>query len=305
MQRRLRNESIRLRAFTSAIYEWSNSPNASLYNSYYMLKKYQARVSLQEYINLLQDIADEKFNIVYARIDERLKNGTLTVNDIGEEIVGVDVDQNVMDRLFNQIYYWRNLYIDNSVQSLKKLAMDTQNVHTEVVNKQTQSSLDLLEHIIVNRSQRTLDEIATIWSFNPSIAKRLTPVYNDMKYWADKSYVINPDDYLYRKTLRGLWAKIKSFDNDLRISLTQRLWQECEESVGMCAQGHLSRLANVLVGFDDNFKSPQSPMIAFQDAISHIASSDLSSMAKQSKALALMDEISMPEDKREAWLLAL
>jgi hypothetical protein len=270
-----------------------------------MLKKYEARVSSQDYMNLLQDIADEKFNIVFARIDERLKNGTLTVDDIEIEIVASNVDHNVEDRLFNQIYYWRNLFADNSIQSLKKLALDTQNVHTEVVNKQTQSSLDLLEHIIVNKSQRTLDEIATIWSFNSSIAKRLTPVYNDMKYWADKSYAINPDDYLYRKTLRGLWAKIKTFNNDLRISLTQRLWEECEDSVGMCAQGHLSRLANVLVGFDENFKSPQSPMIAFQEKISQIANSELTLEVKQSKAILLMDEISMAEDKREAWLLAL
>jgi len=268
-----------------------------------MLKKYESQVSTQTYMDLLQDIEDEKFRIIFNLIEQKLKDGTLNVDDVEDEILQTDLSNDVVDRLFNNLLHWRTQY--PTVQTLKKLANDSQNVHTEVVSNQTQGALDLLAQITVNKCQRTLDEIATIWSFNPSIAKRLTPVYNDMKYWADKSYIINPDDYLYRRTIRGLWSKIKSFDQNLQSSLIQRLWEECEESVGMCAQGHLSRLANVLVGFDEDFKSPQSPMEVLQDAMALLANSDVTLENKLIKANTIMDTLSMSQEQRQPWLDAL
>jgi hypothetical protein len=74
----------------------------------------------------------------------------------------------------------------------------------------------------------------------------------------------------------------------------------------MCADGHVGRLINVLIGFDDDFKSKISPMEYFQNNMSLIANNTLAPMAfKVEHARKLMDEIRMPEEERAAWIDAL
>jgi hypothetical protein len=70
----------------------------------------------------------------------------------------------------------------------------------------------------------------------------------------------------------------------------------------MCGQGHISRLANVLVGFDSKFISPQGIMERFRDQISEIASKDISIEAKISETILIMNEIEMPPEDRQVWL---
>ena len=128
----------------------------------------------------------------------------------------------------------------------------------------------------------------------------------DMKDWGSRDQVMDPHENLYRKVLRGLWAKIKMYEGEVRDELVKRLWEECQEAVDMCADGHVGRLVNVLNGFDDRFGSQISRMEYFQNNIALIAENDLAPReAKIQHAVKLMDEMGMPEEEREAWLEAL
>ena len=73
----------------------------------------------------------------------------------------------------------------------------------------------------------------------------------------------------------------------------------------MCADGHVARLVNVMVGFDDKFGNILSPKEYFQNNIALISKSDAPQSFKVEHATRLMDEIKMPEDERLAWLEAL
>ena len=187
---------------------------------------------------------------------------------------------------------------------LEGLAADDQNVHTQAVNNQTHDGLAIIRKAIVPKGQKTLDEILNAWVLTlPHSVENLSPVYEDMQKWGNTRSIIKKGDWEYRKALRSLWAKIKGYDGELRTELTKRLWEECYESVGMCAQGHLSRLANVLVGFDETIRPPISKAQEFQERISHIAKQDtLSTEEKVQKAETLMDELDMPLDERQVWL---
>jgi len=190
--------------------------------------------------------------------------------------------------------------------ALQRLVKDEQNVHTREVSKQTDKSMLVLDSMVVPSKQRTTDEIIDVWLNElhlPWIT--IAPVYEDMKAFGNKATIYSPNDYLYRKTLRSLWALIKTYKSkDTQNELARRLWEETKDSLEMCAQGHITRLANVMVGFHDDFLTPQDPKEKFQDQMAEIARSEKPTEAKVAEATILMDALDMPQDERTAWLEA-
>jgi hypothetical protein len=131
-------------------------------------------------------------------------------------------------------------------------------------------------------------------------------VYEDMRKWGKQKKIYADNDYLYRNTLRGLWALIKTYQGDTFKELLKRLYEECNESIEMCGQGHITRLANVLVGFHESFLSPQSSKELFQDKIALLAANATISLEEKIKEVLLaMDEHQIPEAERSAWIEAL
>ena len=215
----------------------------------------------------------------------------------------------VRKRLYNLLDLWITEEFENKKvikkDGLAGLAQDGQNVHTQAVVNQTNDGITIIRKTVIPKGQNTLDEIINAWITTiPESIELLSPVYEDMQKWGKCRSVIKKGDFEYRKALRGIWAKIKTYEGDIRFELTKRLWEECYESVGMCAQGHLSRLANVLVGFDKTIKPPSSSKQYFQEQIANLSRKNLSTEEKIRLATELMDEVELPQDERAPWLEA-
>jgi hypothetical protein len=215
----------------------------------------------------------------------------------------------VRNRLYGLLDLWITEEFENKKvlkkDGLEGLALDGQNVHTQAVVNQTNDGITIIRNTAVPTGQKTVDEIFNAWiDAVPHCIELLSPVYEDMRKWGNCRTIIQKNDWEYRKALRGIWAKIKTYTGDIRLELTKRLWEECYESVGMCAQGHLSRLANVLVGFDETIKPPSSSKQYFQEQIAALSQKNLSTDEKIRLAKELMDEIGMPQDDRAPWLEA-
>jgi predicted nucleic acid-binding Zn ribbon protein len=196
-----------------------------------------------------------------------------------------------------EIAFWNELHVvPKKVEELKgelhRLSLDKQNVHTGPVAKQTTDALDKLLEIPVPEGQKTLEEIKDVID-----AKC---VLRDMRKWYNTAFCRKEDDYLYRRALDGLWAHIKG-----NSELEKRLWEEAFDSKGMCCEGHLSRLSNVLVGFDDSFEIKIPIGEILQQRMSAIASEDIDVYEKVGKAWFLMEELAIPLAEREAWIDAL
>ena len=103
-------------------------------------------------------------------------------------------------------------------------------------------------------TQATLFEIKQAWDAIYVTTKVDNRLYEDMRRWWNQTSCVQQNDYLYRRLLRRLWFKIKTTESEeLRTELTKRLQQECAEAFGLCCAGHINRLCNVMVGFDDRF----------------------------------------------------
>jgi hypothetical protein len=229
-----------------------------------------------------------------------LNQRVLKVDDMGRYINDQEF-QDVRDRLWSLQYdVWIPMY-RGPVMNLGVVAKDRQSIHVREVEAITNTGITDLAKMSIPEGQKTLSEIEEAIAGKPFAEKILA----DMKDWGKRKAVMKSDANVYRATLRGLWAKINTFDNETKKELIQRLYEEAYESLGMCADGHVGRLVNVLVGFDEAFKSQVSPMEYFQNNIAKIAENNAPLDFKIEHAKKLMDDINMPEEEREAWLSAL
>jgi hypothetical protein len=183
---------------------------------------------------------------------------------------------------------------------LEALSRDGQNVHTGAVNKQTQEGVTALLETQVAVGQDTLAELKGVWQTRPSVATK--SILKDMSRWYKTAECRTDGDYLYQRLLDGLWTRIKLSPH--KDDLVQRLWEEAFESLKMCCEGHISRLCNVLVGFDESFKAPVSAGEMLQQRIAAIAAEDISIPQKVVKAWEVMEELQIPREARMEWIEA-
>lgn len=202
--------------------------------------------------------------------------------------------------LIEEIAFFHTLHNENPVVvgELQALAQDRQNVHTPAVNQQTRAGLDLLLETPVSSTQNTLAEIQQVWE--QSHTRSLRMVVADMRQWYNVETCRTEGDWLYRRTLDGLWAHIQN--SPAKDELTERLWEECYESVRMCCDGHISRLCNVLCGFLEEFKPPVSVGELLQQQMAVIAEKDIPVEDKIGEAWAVFEELGIPMEQREAWV---
>ena len=190
---------------------------------------------------------------------------------------------------------------------LAVLARDGQNVHTSVVVEQTNKGLEkLLDASKDGRVMRAPEWFAARWLLRSyggwNVVQR---VVTDMSQWYGRSYCKEANDFLYRRVLDGLYITIQKVeDQEMRLELYKRAFEECYESVGMCCEGHISRLCNVLVGFDETFAPPVPFGELLQTKMAAIAGLDVDTEEKIRQATAFFNEFAVPEPDRAAWLEA-
>lgn len=192
---------------------------------------------------------------------------------------------------------------------LEAFVQDNQNVHTRVVTQQTNSALQILLNTDVPSNQKTVAESHLKFMEHVALDRIHTTldvidqVDRDVKRWYRTITCRTDGDYLYKRLLDGLWAKIKT--SPVHQELEIRLWQEMVDSVGMCCDGHITRLANVLCGFDEAFAPELSPAEKLQNRMAVIANMDCGIILQTAHALAAFKEFDIPRDQWEPWIDAL
>jgi len=251
------------------------------------------------YKHIYAELCNFMVDFLQARYEGMLIRKKVTLEEIRIMVHNQPID-NVYWRVIDMVNIWA-MRIAGPVENLGNIATDRQSVHAVSVTKNTNDGIFILKKQTVPVGQKTLTEIELEWMkiYHLTTVKK---VIDDMRDWGARKQVMNKDTNIYKDVLRGLWAKIKTFDGELKAELTKRLWEECNEALGMCADGHVGRLVNVLIGFDEQFKNSVSPKEYFQNNIALIAASTVPMAFKLEQAKRLMDDIEMPENERQIWL---
>jgi len=218
-------------------------------------------------------------------------------NEVNRGVIGVNHRRMLM-RVFMD---WRArrqnadamLAVEVPKPALQQFAEDTQNVHRKVVTDNTNTQTDKLLEVTVPTEQDTLNEIRKLFG-------KSRKVMDDVEHWYALTMCRKEADCLYKRTLNGLWAMIKTSAH--KDELCKRLKEELTESVGMCCEGHLSRLCNVLVGFDDAFTTVVSKGEMLQKKMAEIAALEATVRTKKMRARAVLKELAIPVSQHADWL---
>lgn len=134
---------------------------------------------------------------------------------------------------------------------LGAFANDRQNVHTTSAVKQTLDTIKKIRNIEVPEEYRwnrltiskTMQEIICECDLTPASVWQMVS-----KYCSDEQ-IYDLEHGIYGKVLDCVWQYIKNSSD--KGELKKILKAEMRDSIGMCAQGNLSRLTNILAGYVD------------------------------------------------------
>ena len=187
---------------------------------------------------------------------------------------------------------------------LQRLARDRQNVHTATVVRNTNAGEEKLLAVRTDGRPVGLRVLRCFAARGGSLTGVLR-VANDVELWYNHNTCRIPGDRLYARCLEGLWTLIEQQPEEPRAELRGRLWEEASESVGMCCEGHIARLVNVMAGFDDAFKPRKSVGESIQEKIAEISGMDIPTEEKVSLARKFLTELAISAEEQTPWIDAL
>jgi hypothetical protein len=179
--------------------------------------------------------------------------------------------------------------------NLAAFATDNQSVHRSSVQNATHRAiLTLLSRPLI-AGQDTLPEIIEAFMavrFKGANARERTVMELTDDYFNKEAFSIK-----YGDVLDHVWAYIREHTH--KKDLTLRLAQEAAEGIGMCSNGKMARLVNVLQGYDETLES-EKPKELFQSAIAILMNRPLEE--REAAARSLFVEYAIPEAEQQVWL---
>jgi hypothetical protein len=171
---------------------------------------------------------------------------------------------------------------------------DGQNVHRSQTVKHVTDLFAKLMEIPIPAEQNTLGEVITKCQLPPQAIVQLTRHYCE-------PVSIYEIPKAYPKALDAVWAYIRNHIEKKELYL--RVKDELTDNIGMCAQGNLSRICNIVSGYLDGIQPIVSVGEQLQRLISAIARD--SEDDKIRRAQAALRELAVPEAEWAPWIEAL
>jgi hypothetical protein len=192
---------------------------------------------------------------------------------------------------------------------LRAIVNDRQSVHTSIIVKKTTEVIEKILAIPVplpcmwnaEFASQTLGEIITQIPFQSDDCAWFVDKY--LKYSNRDCSFMPTTGGLYGKMIDGIWQFICNSPH--KTDLMYILRSEIHDSVGMCADGGISRLCNILSGYMDglNFDT-ESPVEKVGRLLSQVvvmyANGSMEVMIESAKHI--LRECEIPQSEWEPWL---
>ena len=228
---------------------------------------------------------------------------------IGLDFHDPSYDYEYEDPILNE--FLENNFIDNSIIQetfifkeiprsknidLEQLSTDKQNVHTKPI---VETVLIRAKELISFARNSSNEDVVLYLLSDELLSNKAKENMNSYFYSNESIYELSKPTY--RMVLQGLWKYIQNQTPIIREEMIERLRQELEDNVGTCAQGNISRLTNVLNGYDNKSVEPQ---ISLSDIMAQISKEKNLSVRKE-KAKETLKKHKVPKEEFKAWMEAI
>lgn len=183
--------------------------------------------------------------------------------------------------------------------ALAQLAHDRQNVHTSVVVQKVKEVVQKILQIPVPPEYQT-ETLKTSGEIILECRLSRQAAWQMMSKYCNEEDIYELGFGIYARVLNSVWQYIKASPDS--EDLKRILASEMQDNIGMCAQGNLSRLCNILSGYMEGLavdtKSKNeligerlASLIEIDDADERVAA-----------GVRILQELDVPVDERDAWL---
>jgi hypothetical protein len=192
-----------------------------------------------------------------------------------------------------------NLVVIPRAVDLAQLANDRQNVHTALVVTKVKETVQLILQIHVPREYET-DTLKTPGEIILGCNLSKQGAWQMMAKYCNDADIYELGEGIYARVLNSVWQFIKlSPDSE---DLKKILRSEMEDNIGMCAQGNLSRVCNILSGYVDGINADvksRNEIIGERFSALMIID-DAEERARHGNAI--LEELGVPPGERMDWL---
>ena len=185
-------------------------------------------------------------------------------------------------------------------RELEAFANDRQNVHTTVVVNAVKTMISKILEIPVPEEYRT-ENMKTLSEVIDQCQPSMKAVWQMAAKYCNNEDIYDMGPGIYAKVLNSVWQFIKNSEHS--DDLKKILASELVDSVGMCAQGNLSRICNVLTGYMDGL-DVRSDREVLGDKMSELRNIENVQQRIQI-GRALLHNTHIPETEWAPWLEAL
>lgn len=187
-----------------------------------------------------------------------------------------------------------------AVGELAQLAQDRQNVHTAVVVAKVKETIEKVLQIPVppdyqTETLKTSGEIILECGLSKQAAWQMMA-----KYCGDEN-VYELGRGIYARVLNSVWQYIKASPDS--ADLKKILKAEMQDNIGMCAQGNLSRLCNILSGYMEGLVvDTKSKSETIGEQLAPLMEID-DYGARLERAIAILLQHNVVGEEQAAWLI--
>ena len=183
---------------------------------------------------------------------------------------------------------------------LQKIATDKQGVHRREVVDHIMENLEIIKKIPVPQEytwnkkicSRTPGDIIDKCSIPPDAVGQMIHLY------CSDANIYDLGQGIYGKTLDKVWQYI--LNSEHKTDLVNILRSTLLENVATCAQGNLTRLLTVLVGYLDNLGQGETLNETLGREIGQIAVDKLGD--KYTRVVKVLEANKVPKEERNIWL---
>lgn len=247
-----------------------------------------SRIDPDSWANARKKIARDKLD---ARREETRRIRML-IADVRRRQLEVELGIRAYDDVYENIHV---------VRQLRDIVADPQSVHTSEAVRQTKEIVDKVRSISVpdeymwskETCSKTPGEIIAECKLSMDAAMQM------MNQYSSDVAVYDIEEGIYGKVLDSVWQFVKNSDD--KLELCGILKQEMEDNIGMCAQGNLTRICNILAGYLDGISIAESlseklgrllpPLLDIEDI-----------EERNMEATRIFTELLVPENERNSWL---
>ena len=192
----------------------------------------------------------------------------------------------------------------HGVRALAQFIADPQNVHTSEAVRQTKDVVAKVLQIPVPEEYRWHPVRSSKTPFEIGIECKLSQkaAWQMISQYAQDVAIYDIEPGIYGKVLDSVWQYVKGSAN--KDELCVIVSQELQDNVGMCAQGNLSRVCNILSGYLDGVAPPESTADKLGRLLPPLAVID-DAYDRFIQAAAILKDNNVPRDHWHAWMDAL